>query len=101
MTVDFSSDRGVYGISVAAELTGVNPQNLRSYEARGLVVPARTEGGTRRYSEDDVSRINRIITLLATGLNLAGVAQVLRLEAETNRLHREIARLREREANRP
>ncbi|MDQ3664627.1 MAG: MerR family transcriptional regulator [Actinomycetota bacterium] len=101
MAPDFPSDRGVYGISVAAELTGVNPQNLRSYEARGLVAPTRTEGGTRRYSADDVSRIQRITTLLAAGLNLAGIAKVLHLEAETHRLHGEIARLRDQEAIRP
>jgi DNA-binding transcriptional MerR regulator len=86
----------VYAISVASELTGIEPQNLRNYEAKGLIDPYRTAGGTRRYSDQDVQRINRITTLLAAGLNLAGVARVLDLEAETQRLRQEIARLRSR-----
>ena len=76
------SARGVYAISVAAELTGTAVQNLRVYERHGLVLPSRTEGGTRRYSEDDLDRIRRVLTLLAAGLNLAGIALVLRLEDE-------------------
>jgi len=82
--------RGVYAISVAAELTGAGVQNLRVYERHGLVEPSRTEGGTRRYSEDDLARITRVLTLLAEGLNLAGVALVLRLEDDNARL-REMA----------
>ena len=82
--------RGVYAISVAAELTGAGVQNLRVYERHGLVEPSRTEGGTRRYSEDDLDRIRRVLTLLAAGLNLAGIALVLRLEDDTARL-RELA----------
>ena len=78
--------RGVYAISVAAELTGAGVQNLRVYERHGLVEPSRTEGGTRRYSEDDLARITRVLTLLAEGLNLAGVALVLRLEDDNARL---------------
>lgn len=89
-------DRALYGISVAADLTGVNPQALRVYEAKGLLEPSRTEGGTRRYSGRDIERINQITTLLRAGLNLAGVAHVLELEAETRRLRREIDRLRNR-----
>ena len=88
--------RGVYGISVTSELTGVAPQNLRVYEARGLIEPARTEGGTRRYSEHDVHRIGRITGLLEEGLNLRGIGYVLELEAETRRLQAEIEALRER-----
>ena len=87
--------RALYGISVTSELTGVNPQNLRVYESRGLVEPQRTSGGTRRYSEHDVARINRIAGLLDAGLNLKGIAHVLELEAETQRLRREVKRLRE------
>ena len=75
--------RGVYGISVAAELTDVHPQALRGYEAKGLIEPYRTAGGTRRYSGNDLDRIRRITTLLAAGLNLAGIRHVLDLEAET------------------
>jgi MerR family transcriptional regulator/heat shock protein HspR len=79
-------DRGVYGISVAAELVGTGVQNLRLYETRGLLEPARTEGGTRRYSADDLIRLRRISDLLAAGLNLAGIAMVLDLEDENDHL---------------
>lgn len=81
-----AADRGLFGISVAADLVGTGVQNLRAYERRGLVEPARTEGGTRLYSEHDVRRLRRITTLLAAGLNLAGVEMVLELEAENARL---------------
>jgi MerR family transcriptional regulator, heat shock protein HspR len=74
--------RGVYGISVAAELVGTGAQNLRLYESRGLLEPERTDGGTRRYSTHDIDRLRRISDLLAAGLNLAGIAMVLDLEAE-------------------
>lgn len=84
------SARGVYAISVAAELTGTAVQNLRVYERHGMVLPSRTQGGTRRYSEDDLDRIRRVLTLLAAGLNLAGIALVLRLEDDNARL-RELA----------
>ncbi len=70
----------VYAISVAAELVGTGVQNLRVYERRGLVDPLRTDGGTRRYSEDDLDRLRRITDLLEAGLNLAGIALVLELE---------------------
>ena len=80
------SDRGVYGISVAAELVGTGVQNLRLYETRGLLEPARTDGGTRRYSADDLVRLRRISDLLAAGLNLAGIAMVLQLEDENQQL---------------
>ncbi len=88
------SDKTLYAISVAGELTGVDPQMLRIYEARGLLDPARTGGGTRRYSGRDIERIQRITTFLAAGLNLAGIAQVLALEAETQRLCEEVESLR-------
>ena len=76
----------VYGISVAAELVGMGVQKLRLYEARGLLEPHRTEGGTRRYSADDLDRLRRISVLLGAGLNLAGIAMVLDLEAENTAL---------------
>lgn len=72
--------RGVYGISVTAELVGTGVQNLRLYERRGLLTPGRTAGGTRLYSRDDVARLGRITELLDAGLNLAGVAMVLDLQ---------------------
>jgi MerR family transcriptional regulator/heat shock protein HspR len=72
--------RGVYGISVTAELVGTGVQNLRLYERRGLLTPSRTAGGTRLYSRDDVARLGRITELLDAGLNLAGVAMVLDLQ---------------------
>ncbi len=77
---------GVYGISVAAELVGMGVQNLRSYEARGLLEPQRTQGGTRRYSVDDLDRLRRIAQLLDAGLNLAGIGMVLDLEAQNTHL---------------
>jgi MerR family transcriptional regulator, heat shock protein HspR len=82
-------DRGVYGISVAAELVGTGVQNLRSYEARGLLEPERTEGGTRRYSANDLDRLRRIGDLLEAGLNLAGIGMVLDLEAQNTQLRAE------------
>ena len=87
--------RGVYAISVAAELTGAAVQNLRVYERRGLVGPSRTDGGTRRYSEDDLDRVRRILSLLEDGLNLAGVAMVLDLEDDNARLRERLRRTRE------
>ncbi len=79
-------NRGVYGISVAAELVGTGVQNLRAYERRGLLDPDRTDGGTRRYSENDLTRLRRIGELLDAGLNLAGISMVLDLEADNARL---------------
>ncbi|MGH3361240.1 MAG: MerR family transcriptional regulator [Nocardioides sp.] len=89
-----AKDRGVYAISVAAEMVSMQVQNLRVYERRGLLEPDRTPGGTRLYSPADVARLHRIRDLLAEGLNLAGVARVLQLEAEVARLRRECDRLR-------
>lgn len=74
--------RAVYVISVAAELAGVHPQTLRIYERKGLVSPARTTGGSRRYSDEDIAQLQRIQRLTDDGLNLAGVKRVLELEAE-------------------
>ncbi len=87
-------DRGLFSISVAAELAGVHPQTLRVYEREGLLDPARTAGGTRRYSPSDIERLHEILTLTAAGLNLAGVRRVLELEDETRRLKAEIEELR-------
>src|SRR6476619_6711209 len=79
-------DRGVYGISVAAELVGIGVQTLRLYDARGLLQPDRTDGGTRRYSADDLDRVRRIGDLLDAGLNLAGIGMVLDLQDHNTRL---------------
>ena len=88
------SDVGVFAISVAAEMTSMQIQNLRVYERRGLVDPDRTPGGTRLYSPDDIERLHRIRELLADGLNLAGIAAVLDLEAENARLRGLLSRRR-------
>lgn len=90
--------RGVFAISVAAEMVSMQIQNLRVYERRGLVDPDRTPGGTRLYSPDDIDRLHRIRELLADGLNLAGIAHVLRLEDRVRRLEAEVGRLRGRSA---
>ena len=89
-------ERGVFAISVVAEMVAMPAQNLRVYERHGLVDPDRTEGGTRRYSRADVDRLRRIRDLLGEGLNLAGVARVLALEVEVERLRTECVRLRRR-----
>lgn len=89
------SSQGVFAISVAAEMVSMEIQNLRVYERRGLVDPARTAGGTRLYSQDDIERLHRVRELLADGLNLAGIARVLVLEDEVRRLR---ARLAKRDA---
>ena len=96
------STRGVYMISVAAELAGMHPQTLRIYESRGLVEPERTSGGTRRYSQEDVVRLRRIQELTTElGMNLAGVEKVFELEQELERMQRRMERLeREAEATR-
>ena len=80
------SGRGVYGISVAAELSGIPVQSLRLYEQRGLLTPARTAGGTRRYSDDDLVRLQRITELLADGVNVAGIGQILDLQDRNTQL---------------
>ncbi|MFJ9554265.1 MerR family transcriptional regulator [Nocardiopsis sp. NPDC101807] len=78
--------RGLYTISVAAGMAGVAPPSLRSYEERGLVAPARTGGGTRMYSDDDIARLRRVVELTAQGVNLAGIGRILELEEENTRL---------------
>lgn len=99
------SDRGVYAISVAADLAGLHPQTLRIYEREGLIQPGRSDGGTRRYSGDDVERLRLIGALTSAGLNLAGVKRVLALEAEVAALRVAVDQLgakldKEREKNR-
>lgn len=94
-----NTGRGVYVISVAAELAGVHPQTLRIYERKGLLDPQRTAGGSRRYSEADISMLQRIQDLTNEGLNLAGVQRVLELEAELARTRAELEQAR-REAAR-
>jgi MerR family transcriptional regulator/heat shock protein HspR len=91
---DRSETMAVYVISVAAELAGVHPQTLRIYERKGLVEPARTRGGSRRYSDADINLLRRIQDLTDEGLNLAGVKRVLDLEAELHRLRSELDRSR-------
>ncbi|HEY1154694.1 MAG TPA: MerR family transcriptional regulator [Arthrobacter sp.] len=88
--------RALYAISVAAELTGTGQQNIRLYETKGLLTPSRTAGGTRQYSDDDIAVLLRIGELLEEGLNLAGVAKVLQLEAANVKLHRALKRARSR-----
>ena len=91
--------QGVYGIAVTSDLVGTGVQNLRAYEKAGLLDPARTAGGTRLYSSDDVTRLRRIQALLAQGLNLAGIAMVLELEDENQHLRDQLAHKRKRPTN--
>ena len=93
-----SRDHAVYVISVAAELAGMHPQTLRIYERRGLVAPARTQGGNRRYSDIDIERLRRIQDLAADGMNLEGIRRVMELEVEVERLRTENDELRLRMA---
>jgi MerR family transcriptional regulator/heat shock protein HspR len=85
--------RGVYGMSVTSEMSGLDPQSLRLYERRGLLTPARTNGGTRRYSEDDLARLARITDLIAEGINLTGIARILELEHRNTQLESDNSRL--------
>jgi MerR family transcriptional regulator/heat shock protein HspR len=87
-------ERAVYVISVAADLAGMHPQTLRIYERKGLVYPARTGGGSRRYSDADIAQLQRIQSLTEDGLNLAGVKRVIELEAELEALRAELDDLR-------
>jgi MerR family transcriptional regulator/heat shock protein HspR len=83
---------------VAAELAGLHPQTLRIYEREGLLDPARSAGGTRRYSRRDISRLQEICALTADGMNLAGIRRILELQEETRQLRDELAALREHAA---
>ena len=86
--------QAVYVISVAAELAGMHPQTLRIYERRGLVNPARTQGGNRRYSDADIERLRKIADMAEQGMNLEGIRRVMELEAENARLKAELAEAR-------
>lgn len=92
--IEVSRERGVFMISVAAQLADMHPQTLRTYEARGLIEPSRSAKGTRLYSQEDVDRLRRIQEMTAElGLNLAGVERVLDLEAEIEQMHARIEEL--------
>ena len=98
-TVRVESSRGVFMISVAAELAEMHPQTLRMYEARGLITPKRSPKNTRLYSQDDVERLRRIQRMTAEeGLNLAGVETVLEMEEQLEKTRAELERVRERAA---
>jgi MerR family transcriptional regulator/heat shock protein HspR len=91
--------QAVYVISVAAELAGMHPQTLRIYERRGLVTPARTQGGNRRYSDADIETLRRIAELASSGMNLEGIRKVMELEAENERLREQLAAAQAEAAN--
>ncbi len=90
--------QAVYVISVAAELAGMHPQTLRIYERRGLLSPARTSGGNRRYSDADIEVLRRIADLAEVGMNLEGIRRVMELEQENERLRTELAAAKEQAA---
>lgn len=90
------SHRAVFVISVAAELAGMHPQTLRIYERKGLIDPFRTPGGTRRYSQEDIERLQLIQDMTAEGMNLEGVRRVLVLQEENRRLKKKLDRLRDK-----
>ena len=96
MNAEYRRQRAVYVISVAAELAGMHPQTLRIYERKGLLAPARTGGGSRRYSDADIRVLQRIQELTNEGLNLAGVKRVLELEAENEALRQQVSQMTER-----
>ena len=99
VTAKVATDRGVFMISVAAELAEMHPQTLRMYEARGLIEPKRSPKGTRLYSQDDVDRLRRIQEMTTEwGMNLAGVERVLELEEKLSRMRRKVETLEERAA---
>ena len=96
MRQQHDSDRPLFMISVAAELSGMHPQTLRLYERRGLVRPQRTAKNTRRYSQHDVERLQRIQELTELGLNLAGVERVLAMEEQLDTMRRQMQALQSR-----
>jgi MerR family transcriptional regulator, heat shock protein HspR len=97
--IEVSSDRGVFMISVAAELAEMHPQTLRMYEARGLIEPKRSPKGTRLYSRKDVDRLRRIQEMTAElGMNLAGVERVFELEQQLESMSRKVGALEKRAA---
>lgn len=89
-----SPQERLYVISVAAQRAGMHPQTLRIYERRGLLQPARTRGGNRRYSESDIARLRRIAELTAEGVSVEGIRRIMHLEAEVQRLRDEVDQLR-------
>lgn len=89
-----NEETAVYVISVAAQLAGMHPQTLRIYERRGLLTPARTSGGNRRYSDADIARLRRIAELASAGMNLEGIRHVMSLEAEIAQLRAQVDSLR-------
>ena len=93
ITARVEHDRGVFMISVAAELAEMHPQTLRMYEARGLIAPKRSPKNTRLYSQRDVARLRRIQEMTAEGLNLAGVETVLALEEQVEKLKERVREL--------
>ena len=100
VTAKVATDRGVFMISVAAELAEMHPQTLRMYEARGLIEPKRSPKGTRLYSQDDVDRLRRIQEMTTEwGMNLAGVERVLELEEKLSRMRRKVEVLEARAAD--
>jgi MerR family transcriptional regulator, heat shock protein HspR len=92
------TERGVFAISIAAELSGLHPQTLRVYEREGLVEPNRSSGGTRLYSGQDVARLREIAELTGAGINIAGVRRILELQAELRSLRAELDRAEDRPA---
>jgi MerR family transcriptional regulator/heat shock protein HspR len=95
--IEVATNRGVFMISVAAELAEMHPQTLRTYEARGLIEPKRSPKGTRLYSQEDVEKLRRIQEMTADlGLNLAGVERVLDLETQIDTMHQRIEELETR-----
>jgi MerR family transcriptional regulator, heat shock protein HspR len=94
-------EAGVYAISVVAHLVGTGQQNIRLYERKGLLTPERTSGGTRQYSDSDLAVLKRIGELLDEGLNLAGVAKVLELEAANAKLRVQLEQARRRSGTGP
>ena len=89
------SERALYVISVAAELSGMHPQTLRIYERKGLLEPSRTQGGSRRYSDADIARLSRIAELAGEGMNLSGIRRVMELESDNERLRNELDQARQ------
>jgi MerR family transcriptional regulator/heat shock protein HspR len=95
-----AASHGVYGISVAAELSGIPVQSLRLYESHGLLTPFRSDGGTRRYSADDLARLRRIGELVAAGVNIAGIRRILDLQDDNAALVAENSASSEKAARR-
>lgn len=98
---DRGERRAVYVISVAAELAGVHPQTLRIYEQKGLIRPHRTRGNSRRYSQADIARLQRVQRLTQEGVNLAGAKRIMELEEQLDRMEHRLIQLETRLRDRP